>query len=176
MKKFRFLAAAFAAAALLVLFLPAFASAAESEEENAQAPAYARIEQDGVYLYRSPSADSGLFVLPSSYFVKLSGEAGEYYIVEYLSGTQGRTAVRGYCLREEVTPVDYTPATPYLYYAVDVTFRTEADTGLPAGFITEYTVSAPYYGTFRFGSSTYYYVELNGAFGYVPATACSLLD
>ena len=176
MKKFRFLAAAFAAAALLVLFLPAFASAAESEEENSQAPAYARIEQDGVYLYRSPSADSGLFVLPSSYFVKLSGEAGEYYIVEYLSGTQGRTAVRGYCLREEVTPVDYTPATPYLYYAVDVTFRTEADTGLPAGFITEYTVSAPYYGTFRFGSSTYYYVELNGAFGYVPATACSLLD
>ena len=43
MKKFRFLAAAFAAAALLVLFLPAFASAAESEEENAQAPAYVEI-------------------------------------------------------------------------------------------------------------------------------------
>ena len=96
--------------------------------------------------------------------------------VEYLTGTQGRTAVRGYCLRDQVSPVDYVPSVPYLCYEVDVTFRTEADAGLPAGFITEYTVGAPFYGTFRFGSSTYYYVELNGAFGYVPATACSLLD
>ena len=178
MKKFRFLAAMLAAAALLALFLPASAAAAESDGEGAgsEAPSYARIEQDGVYLYRSPSADAGLFVLPRSYFVRLAGEAGDYYAVEYLTGTQGRTAVRGYCLRDQVSPVDYVPSVPYLCYEVDVTFRTEADAGLPAGFITEYTVGAPFYGTFRFGSSTYYYVELNGAFGYVPATACSLLD
>ena len=88
--------------------------------------------------------------------------------------TAGKTAVRGYCRADEVTPVDYIPQTPYLSYTVRVTFRTGE--GLPDGFITEYTVGAPFYGTFRFGSSTYYYVELNGAFGYVPATACSLLD
>lgn len=180
MKKIRLLAAALAVSALLSLFTPLCAAAAEGAESQAdagsEAPAYARIEQDGVYLYRSPSANAGLFVLPRSYFVRLAGESGEYYIVEYLTGTQGRTAVRGYCLQSEVTPVDYTPETPYLWYTVDVTFRTAADAGLPTGFITEYTVSAPFYGTFRFGSSTYYYVELDGAFGYVPATACSLLD
>ena len=108
MKIFRFLAAMLAAAALLALFLPASAAAAESDGEGAgsEAPSYARIEQDGVYLYRSPSAEAGLFVLPRSYFVRLAGEAGDYYAVEYLTGTQGRTAVRGYCLRDQVSPVD----------------------------------------------------------------------
>ncbi len=185
MKKFHLLAAAPAAAVLLALlvplmalFVPPTAAAAEAGEEAgaSETPAYARIEQDGTYLYRSPNAGAGLFVLPQSYFVRLTGEAGDYYTVEYLSGTAGRTAVYGYCLRSQVTPVDYLPETPYLCYAVDVTFRTDGDAGLPTGFITDYTVSAPYYGSFRFGSSTYYYVELNGAFGYVPATACSALD
>ena len=184
MKKFHIFAAFAALPALclvLLLALPALfwpAAAAEpgAETGDAETPAYARVEQDGVYLYRSPSAEAGLFVLPRSYFVRLTGEAGDYYAVEYLSGTAGRTAVYGYCLRSDVTPVDYQPATPYLYYAVDVTFRTGEAAGLPAGFFTEYTVSAPYYGSFRFGSSTYYYVELNGAFGYVPAAACGALD
>lgn len=162
--------------ALPALFWPAAAAEPGAETGDAETPAYARVEQDGVYLYRSPSAEAGLFVLPRSYFVRLTGEAGDYYAVEYLSGTAGRTAVYGYCLRSDVVPVDYQPETPYLCYAVDVTFRTGEAAGLPAGFFTEYTVSAPYYGSFRFGSSTYYYVELNGAFGYVPAAACGALD
>ena len=135
---------------------------------------YARVTQENTYLYTQPEAQSGLFILPQSYFVHITGISGEYYAVEYLAGTAGKTAVRGYCRADEVTPVDYIPQTPYLSYTVRVTFRTGE--GLPDGFITEYTVGAPFYGTFRFGSSTYYYVELNGAFGYVPATACSLLD
>lgn len=153
-------------------------AAGTTEEDGEATPGYgyARITEDGVYLYRTASASAGLFVLPRSYFVKITGEAGDYLAVEYLSATAGRTAVRGYVLAEEVTAVDYIPETPYLYYSVDVTFSAGEAAGLPSGFITEYTVSAPFYGTFSFGSSTYYYVELNGTFGYVPASACTALD
>ncbi len=172
MKK-KFCIAALLCAALWLLPAVPAAAAEESTETDVR---YARVEEAGVYLYRTASENTGLFVLPRTYFIRLTGESGDYYAVEYLSGMQGRSAVRGFCRKDEIVPVDYIPETPYLYYSVDVTFRTDGDAGLPAGFITEYTVSAPYYGTFSFGSSTYYYVELNGAFGYVPAVACSALD
>lgn len=144
--------------------------------ETAPDYGYARIEQSGVYLYGRAEADSGLFVLPQTYFVKLTGETGDYYSVEYLSSTQSRRSVRGYCLKSQITPVDYIPETPFLVYAVDVTFRTETGTGLPDDFLTEYVLTAAFYGTFSYGSSTYYYVDLEGDFGYVPASACSPLD
>ena len=70
--------------------------------------------------------------------------------------------------------VDYVPETPFLVYDTTVTFRTSE--GLPDGFFTEYDVTAAFYGTFSYGSATYYYVELDGAFGYVPASACSPLS
>lgn len=171
MKRAKLLSAALAAAlAFACAFaLPCTARAAEVSDYG-----YARITQEGTYLYAAPESSSGLFILPQSYFVKLTGQAGSYYSVEYLTGVAGKTAVRGYCLAEEVTPVDYIPETPFLDYTVSVTFRTDA--GLPDSFITEYTVDAAYYGTFSYGSSVCYYVELEGAFGYVPASACPPLD
>lgn len=150
--------------------------AGEEQEGEEESFGWARITKEGVYLYRSADESSGLFILPRSYFVKITGEAGSFYAAEYLSGEAGRTAVRGYVAADEVTLVDYTPSEPYLHYSVDVTFTAGEGAGLPGGFITEYTLSAPFYGTFPFGSSTYYYVEIDGAFGYVPASACTALD
>ncbi len=135
---------------------------------------YARVTQENTYLYTQPEAQSGLFILPQSYFVHITGISGEYYAVEYLAGTAGKTAVRGYCRADEVMPVDYIPQTPYLSYTVRVTFRTGE--GLPDGFITEYTVDAAYYGDFLYGSAVCYYVEMEGNFGYVPASSCPPLD
>ena len=85
-----------------------------------------------------------------------------------------RTAVRGYCLRSDVETVDYVPETPFLVYDTTVTFRTSE--GLPDGFFSEYDVTAAFYGTFSYGSSVCYYVELEGEFGYVPASSCSPLS
>ena len=70
--------------------------------------------------------------------------------------------------------VDYVPETPFLVYDTTVTFRTSE--GLPDGFFTEYDVTAAFYGTFSYGSSVCYYVELEGEFGYVPASSCSPLS
>ncbi len=162
------------AAALFFALAPAVrVHAEESAPEGDALPAYARVTQEGTWLYAAADGNTGLFILPVTYFVRVTGRADGYYSVQYLEGTAGRTAVAGWCRAEEVTPVDYTPETPFLYYDVDVTYR--AGEGLPEGFLDDYTVQAAFYGLFLYGSSTYYYVELDGAFGYVPAAACSAL-
>ncbi len=156
--------------ALAAVWLIPFSPAAAEESS----PLYARVTKAYTYLYEQPDADSGLFILPETYFVRVTGELTEYYAVEYLSGTANRTAVRGYCLRSDVELVDYVPETPFLVYDTTVTFRTSE--GLPDEFFTEYEVTAAFYGTFSYGSSTCYYVELEGEFGYVPASSCSPLS
>ncbi len=156
------------AALCIALFLPV-------RPAQAQEIRYARITQPNVYLYEQADAASGLFVLPQTYFVKITGEIQGYYSAEYLCDTAGRTPVRGYCRIDEVELVDYIPETPFLIYDTDVTFRT-SDSYLPDDFISEYRVSAAFYGTFSYGSSVCYYVLLNGTFGYVPASACPPLS
>ena len=160
---------------IAVLLLPALFLLLPFSPAHAEtAGTYARVTQSQVYLYESPEQDSGLFILPETYFVRITGEAGDYYAVEYMSATQGRTPVRGYCLRADVETVDYIPETPFLVYDTTVTFRTGE--GMPDGFFTEYEVTAAFYGTFSYGSSVCYYVELEGKFGYVPASSCSPLS
>ena len=68
--------------------------AGEEQEGEEESFGWARITKEGVYLYRSADESSGLFILPRSYFVKITGEAGSFYAAEYLSGEAGRTAVR----------------------------------------------------------------------------------
>lgn len=154
------------AASAFPAFLPAFAA------EEGTDTGYARVVQEDVYLYAAPQSDSGLFILPRTYFVRLTGQAGGYYSVEYLSGTN---AVQGYCRTEDLEPVDYIPETPFLEYETEVTF-TAGSGDLPDGFITEYSVPASFYGTFYYGSSVYYYVSIGGETGYVPASACPPLN
>ena len=159
-------------AALLLSISAAKLLALPAQAAQTEQSAYARILRDDVYLYESAQEDSGLFILPRTYFVRITGEAGDYYKVEYLSGAN---AAVGYCRADEVELVDYIPETPFLSYETEVTF-TAGGGDLPEGFITEYTVPAAFYGTFYYGSSVYCYVLLNGEFGYVPASACSPLN
>ena len=158
------LSALLLAAVLLAALSAPFAVplAAYAAEDDA---AFARITREGVYLYSEPDEDAGLFELPQSWFVRVTARLGGYCAVAYLSDTPERTAVYGYCKEEELTFVGYTPETPFLSYTVDVTFSA-GDPSLPDGFLTTYTVSAAYYGRFSYGSATYYYVELEGRFGY----------
>ena len=156
----------FLTAAAMLFFL---SPSAVRAEETAR---YARILDEEVYFYERAEAESGLFVLPRTYFVRITGEEGNYYAAEYRTGS---AALQGYCLKSQVELVDYVPETPYLLYDTEVTF-TVGSADLPDGFFTEYTVSAAFYGTFYYGSSVFYYVNLGGEFGYVPAGACPPLD
>ena len=164
-------------AILLFQTVPAFAVFAETDPDFGEnAPQYARVEQDDVYFFSQPQESSGVFILPKTYFVKIIGNAGEYYEIEYGSAQQSAAPLTGYCRKSDVAPVDYIPETPYLAYRTSITFSAGDETALPDDFITSYTVSADFYGTFFFGSSVYYYVNMEGTFGYVPATVCPPLD
>ncbi len=83
---------------------------------------YAKIEQDGVYLYNSPKSedDAKLFQLQNSYFVRLLENANdEFYYCAYKD-------VYGYVKKSEVVAMDGTPKTPF----VEATFRIYATQGL----------------------------------------------
>ena len=154
------------ALAVTLACLPHYRAAAD------EAALYARVTSPDVYLYEEADENSGLFILPETYFVKILSENGDYYAAEYLCDTPNRTPVRGYCRKTDVECVDYIPETPFLVYETQITFRSSSD-DLPEGFIRDYTVDAAFYGTFSYGSSVCCYVEMEGRFGYVPASACS---
>lgn len=159
----------FLLAAMTVPFIFAHGAFADSD-----APAsFARIEAEDVYLYASPDESEGLFVLPSTYFVQILGETALYYYVSYLQDNVGFPSVKGYCKKTEVKPVDYTPETPFLEYTITVTYSV-AGSIAPDDPLSTYTAEAVYYGEFHFGTSVFYYVNIGGKFGYVPAKSCSV--
>ena len=63
-------------AALLLAVLPAAALAA-ARPARAEEALYARVLEEGVYLYSSADETSGLFILPRSYFVRIESEEDE---------------------------------------------------------------------------------------------------
>ena len=77
---------------------------------------YARITTANVYLYRTASISTDysnlFFLLPQSYFVKLTGENNNFFSVEYLD-------IVGFVLKSQVQCVNETPQRPYLS---DITF------------------------------------------------------
>ena len=83
---------------------------------------YAQIKEQ-TYLYKSNQSTQiqhALFMLPSSYFVKLLSNFSEnFYKVEY-------NGIVGYVLKSQVMPVNEQPQTPYLK---NITFRVYSSDG-----------------------------------------------
>lgn len=68
---------------------------------------FAKVEQSGIFMFSSPSDNSQIFEIPTSYFVKLTGSANEeFYAASYQD-------VNGYIKKEEVSPMQGQPASPY---------------------------------------------------------------
>lgn len=155
---------------LLAILLVPFAAARTAYADDTKS--YARIESEGVYLYGSPDESDGLFTLPRTYFVQILGETAQFYYVSYLTDRSDYKAVKGYCKKTEIVPVDYTPVTPFLEYKITVTYSVDGSF-LPDDPLSTFTAEVVYYGEFNFGTSVYYYVNRDGAFGYVPAKSCS---
>lgn len=91
-------------------------------EANTQSTYYAKITTDGNFFYEEPSTseENKLFVIPCSYFVLLIANANEdFYYAKYLD-------LYGYVKKDEVTPMDGVPKTPY----ANSTFRVFSQNGL----------------------------------------------
>ncbi|MBQ8885820.1 MAG: hypothetical protein IJY62_05590 [Clostridia bacterium] len=145
---------------------PAYISRAEDYS-------YAYVPTEHVYLYsdvEDASSRRGLFRLPCTYYVRILSSAGEYYRVEYLSDGKSTRQVRGYCKKSELIPVDYTPAVPYLYKTLELTY-TLPDASGKDGSLSLLKLTCAYYGDYTDGTDAYCYVLLNDEFGYIPRPA-----
>ncbi len=145
---------------------PSLTAGAETKEQ------YAVATTDSVYLYQEKTEDSGLFLIPHTYYVKILSVEEDYCKVEYHTEREDYQAVVGYCKTDELLFVNFIPERPYLVYELSVTYSLPTQGSFPSvdGAFSTVTVNYLFYGEFPIGSAKYYYVYGNGAFGYLPAT------
>jgi len=161
--------------AIALIIAPTAVCAAVLTPENshyaeAETNAYACITQENTYFYSSADETSGLFILPATYYVKIISKSDDFCFVQYLDDVAEYKAVYGYCKTQDLTPVDFTPARPYLYYTYTATYSVNGTSSTDIGDFSTFTCSCIYYGDYKNGTSTYRYVSINGEFGYIPKT------
>lgn len=67
---------------------------------------WAKVDEDGILFYAQTDSQSALFVLPKTYFVKITDEVENFYKAEYKD-------LIGFVKKEDVSPMDGTPLCPY---------------------------------------------------------------
>ncbi len=149
--------------------------AATADEGRVSSPPtsgdYACILQEDTFLYSTPDEGRGLFLLPTTYYVKLLDYGTQYCRVEYLYDDSQVKKLVGYVKTSRLTFVDYLPKRPYFYLTFDLNYRIDEALMESSDFLTEITLSCTYYGDYKIGSKTYCYVLRGEAFGYVPKPA-----
>jgi len=170
MKRINFILSAMAA-----LLAPIAARAAQLTNDfaivaHAESETYACITQSDTYFYTSADEKSGLFILPTTYYVRIISKSDDYCFVQYLEDVAAYKAVYGYCKTETLTFVDFIPARPYLYYTYSATYTIDGSLAAENGNFSTFSCDCIYYGDYKDGTSTYRYVSINGEFGYIPKT------
>lgn len=151
--------------ALLILFAPPTVPAA-GNVAAAAANRYARADARDIYFCGKKDLNSALFTIPYTYCVEILSTDGEWYYVKYAEDNSLYRALYGYCLKDNLTPVETPPENIYLNMPVTVTFKTDSPAGsLPV--LNELNVTAAFYGTYYAGASAYSYVMYDGTFGYI---------
>ena len=145
---------------------------------------YARVLKDNVCFYKSADERSALFYVPPTYYVKIIGESGDYFNVEYQYSNQYYTALFGYVKKSEVNIAKTMPSYPVYAGAVlrivansaEITEKAEDGSPAIASALKEQEVS--YYGRVYNGvnKTYYYYVKFYNIFGYVKSQSCSAAD
>ena len=141
------------------------------QADTPSAGSYACVLQENAFFYSAPDERRGLFLLPTTYYVKLLDYGEDYCHIEYLSDSDEGEKLLGYAKTSALTFVDYVPKQPYFLYSFEIRYRIE-DTGLEdSAFLNEITLHCTYYGDYKIGSKTYGYVLRGSSFGYVPKPA-----
>lgn len=159
---------------ILSLFFCVSAFSPQLFTASANEPAtgtYACILRENAFFYSAPDERRGLFLLPTTYYVKLLDYGEEYSRVEYLYDDTNVKKLVGYAKTSALTFVEYIPEHPYFYYEFEVSYRIDGDGLEDSAFLNEITLSCTYYGDYKIGSETYCYVLRGGSFGYVPKPA-----
>ncbi len=142
--------------------------AANAEE----APLYAVADSKDVWFYSEENEESGLFVLPYTYYVLVLRYGETFCAVQYLEDASPYRAVKGYCKTSDLTFVDFVPARPYLKHELTVTYAlaNPSYVSMGSGSFDTITKNFVYYGTSYLGTARFHYVCSEGVFDYIPAS------
>lgn len=126
---------------------------------------YARADSDEIYFCESDDLATARFIIPYTYCVEIISDKGDWYYVKYAEDAEPYQELRGYCLKEHLTPVAEPPENIYLYLPVQLPFQpSNSVESLPTLGARDVTVA--YYGSFKTGAITCHYVGYKGDFGY----------
>ncbi len=153
------------------IFPPFFPHRIAAAENPPVAGSYACILNEETYLNATPDETQGLFLLPTTYYVKLLDYGGQYCRVEYLYDDAQTKKIIGYVQTKLLTFVDYVPKSPYFYHSFELHYRIDDALTENSDFLSEITLSCAYYGDYKIGSKLYCYVLRGDSFGYVPKPA-----
>lgn len=153
------------------LLLPPLPLSVSDEELPAPASeVYAVAARSDVWLYAEESEESGLFLLPYTYYVRVLERGEEYSSVVYGEDIAPYRTVEGYCKTDMLTFVGFIPERPFLKLEVTVTYTVEGSSSeMGNGTFDEIERTFHYYGTSYLGTRRYYYVLSDGVFDYIPA-------
>lgn len=149
-----------------LILTPPFRAPVHGRPSHAAAARYARADSKTIYFCERKNLNYALFTIPYTYCVEILSTDGEWYYVKYAEDGGLYRSLYGYCLAENLTPVDEPPENIYLNMPVTVTFKADTPSGsLPV--LNELNVTAAFYGTYYSGASAYSYVYYDGTFGYI---------
>lgn len=161
---------------ILLALLPVLPSAASPLSAAAAGEQYAYVPDGDVWFYAGESESSRVFLLPKTYYVKILGEGEKYCRVEYLVDEAPYKKVTGYCRTEDIIPVDYVPARPYLKKQITLSYSLPEGTGSLGGSFSSVEKTFVYYGLRYDGAKLYYYVLSDGTFDYISAESEAVFD
>lgn len=162
----KFLKSLFCCLAAALIFTAVFTPNKGGIRAHAATFRYARADAKDIYFCERKDLNYALFTIPYTYCVEILSTDGEWYYVKYAEDVALYKALYGYCLSENLTPVEEPPDNIYLNMPVTVTFRTDTPVGsLPV--LSELNVTAAFYGTYYSGATAYSYVLYDGKFGYI---------
>jgi len=129
--------------------------------------AYAGIGKEA-YFCEGKDLATALFAIPETYCVEILKEDGEWYCCRYARDEGAYRALRGYCLKSDLTPVDEPLENEYLNYTLSVDFY--AKKGSSQIEPLKITLTVAFYGNGTMNASGLSYVGYDGKCGYVPDT------
>lgn len=159
--------------AILIPFSPQ--RKATSAEESF---VYAVADSPNVWFYAAENEESGLFLLPYTYYVKVLRRGTLYCAVQYLDDAAPYKSISGFCKTEDLTFVEFIPQRPFLKREITVSYAAENFTGtwMGKGAFDKVQKTFVYLGTSYLGTARFYYVYADGVFDYVPATGEVLFE
>lgn len=152
---------------LLLLSLALYIFAAPAAPRAwADGATYARADVRDAYFFLEKDLTTSVFTVPYTYCVQILRDDGDWYYASYASNTGIYKELKGYCRKQDFTPLEGKPDVTFLYKTVTVTYKSDDGAGsLPV--LNEISVEAAFYGNFYSGATAYSYVYAQGSFGYI---------